>query len=290
MRYRYVKNGKITGNAPRDAQLRSSATRPRHPSSGMSLLELLVVIAIVGLLIALLLPAVQNARESARRVQCQNNLHQIGIAFQNYHDAVNTLPPGCLQWRPFGGSPNLKNFAWSALLLPFVEKAQLQQRIDFNHPFDHPINASAAGNPVLLYQCPSASQRESQRGRSDYAGLYGQRITVRNRTNNGVLIYDRCFSFRDITDGLTNTLIVAEDALGPDAEWINGSNVLEQSGAINDRNGWIGDNEIRSRHPGGAMALYSCGRVRFLTDQLEPNVLAAMITRADGDLFQEDLP
>ncbi len=255
--------------------------------SAFTLIELLVVIAIIGILVGILLPAVQQAREAARRMSCQNNLHQIGIALHNYHDTQRRLPPGCLQWRPWGGSPQLKNFAWSALLLPFLEQQNLGQLIDYNFPFDHPNNDRAANYRIAIYQCPSVPERTQVRGRSDYGGVFGQRITTHSNTNNGVFVYDRAFHFRDITDGLTATLCVAEDALGPDAEWINGSNVFEQSGGINDPTSWIGDNEIRSKHPGGAMGLFCCGRVRFLSDSIDQQVLAAMITRGDGDRYDD---
>ncbi len=249
----------------------------------MTLVELLVVMAIIGILVGLLLPAVQAAREGARKIQCQNNLRQIGLALQNYESALKTLPPGCLQWRPFRGNPNLKNFAWSAMILPYMEQTNLHGLVNFNVPYDHPLNSLAAKQPLTVYLCPSSPTRETVRGRTDYGGLYGQRITTRSNTDNGLLIYNRAIKFREVTDGITNTLIVAEDSKGPNGEWINGSNVFEQSGGINDPKAWIGDNEIRSYHTGGAMTLFCCGRTQFLSDSTDTLILAGAITRSAAD-------
>lgn|GEM_PF-187156 len=256
---------------------------PRR-SLGMTLVELLVVMAIVGILVGLLLPAVQSAREAARKIQCQNNLRQVGLSLHNYNDAIGSLPPGCLQWRPWGGDPRLKNFAWSAMILPYMEQTNLHRLVDFDYPFDHAVNSKAGKTPVGTYLCPSVPTRETARGRTDYGGLYGQRITTRNQTDNGVLIYNHPIRFREIIDGLTNTLAVAEDSGGPDGEWINGNNVFEQSGGINDPRAWIGDNEIRSKHGGGAMLLFCCGRTQFVSDSTDLGILAAIITRGSRDL------
>ncbi len=173
------------------------------------------------------------------------------------------------------------------MLLPYLEQANLHARINFGVPYDSPINAEAAKVPVAIYLCPSVPERKTMRGRTDYGGLYGQRITTRTETNNGVFIYDEAFSFRDITDGLTTTMAVAEDVGSPDGEWINGNNVFEQSGGINDPRVWKGDNEIRSKHRGGAVVVFCCARTKFLSNSTDRGVLAALITRASGDLVHE---
>ena len=96
---------------------------------GFTLVELLVVIAIIGILVALLLPAIQAAREAARRSQCSNNLKQFGLAIQNYHDVQRVLPSGYI--RIFGGAanPNGGNWGWGALILPYIEQGALAQYI-----------------------------------------------------------------------------------------------------------------------------------------------------------------
>ncbi|MFO1066443.1 MAG: DUF1559 domain-containing protein [Pirellulales bacterium] len=262
--------------------MRTRTTRAKTSpvSFGFTLVELLVVIAIIGILVGLLLPAVQAARETARRTQCGNNLHQIGIALQNYHGAHKTLPPGCLEWRKPGGPASLKQFAWSAMILPYLEQEPLYETIDFHVPFDDSKNAVPASVKLSVYLCPSAiSAPPGGRGKTDYGGLYGQKITVRTNTNNGVFIYDKAIKFDLIRDGLSQTICVAEDTRGPDAEWINGLNVFEQSGGVNDSNAWIGDNEIRSDHYGGAMVLYTDGRVELLENSTDKKIVAALITR-----------
>jgi prepilin-type N-terminal cleavage/methylation domain-containing protein len=256
---------------------------------GMTLVELLVVIAIIGILVGLLMPAVQSARESARRMQCQSQLRQVGLALHNYHAAHRTLPPGCLQWRPFRGNPRLKNFAWSALILPYMEASNVARRVNYDYAFDHPLNAEARRTNLAIYMCPSVPVQPSQQGKIDYGGIYGQRINTRSQTDNGVFVYDRAIAHREILDGLTQTMMIAEDTGGPDAEWINGSNIFEQSGGINDPTAWAMDNEIRSHHRSGAMVLFSCGRTFFASDSTSRPVLAAMITRDWGDVWDMTL-
>ncbi len=254
----------------------------------MTLVELLVVISIIGILVGLLLPAVQQVREAARKIQCQNNMRQIGLALQNYHAAHHSLPPGCMQWRPFRGDPKLKNLAWSAMILPQMEQTNVQNLVDFGYAFDHDKNAVAAITPIPTYLCPSVPAKETKRARTDYAGIYGQRISTRTNTDNGVFIYNRPIKYREILDGITNTMAVAESVYGPDAEWINGNNVFEQSGGINDPKAWIGDDEIRSKHVGGAMVLFNCGRTQFASNSMELQLVAALISRDLGEIISDE--
>ena len=107
------------------SQLRGLSLRPRN---GFTLVELLVVIAIIGVLVALLLPAVQAAREAARRAQCVNNLKQIGIAFQNYHGARNELPYATTY--SAGGTGEITGYAWPALIFPYIEQQNLKSQLD----------------------------------------------------------------------------------------------------------------------------------------------------------------
>jgi prepilin-type N-terminal cleavage/methylation domain-containing protein/prepilin-type processing-associated H-X9-DG protein len=141
--------------------------RPRDQRA-FSLVELLVAIAIIGALVALLLPAVQSAREAARRTQCASNLRQIGIGLQNYHDARKVFPPAYVGSTrqngsafgvtyPDGNGNGPSGFAWGALLLPFVEEANLFGQINFRAPCWAPENAFAAQTKVSVYLCPSAS-------------------------------------------------------------------------------------------------------------------------------------
>ncbi len=245
---------------------------------GFTMVELLVVIAIIGILIGLLLPAVQAAREAARQANCRNHQHQIGLALHNYHSMHRSLPIGCLEWRNFRAPQTRKNFAWSAFLLPFLEQQSLYDAIDFNYAYDHPNNVEAAATVVETYMCPTEVPEGGPRGEISYGGLFGERI-VDSRPDDGMFLYDRKLAFRDCFDGLSNTMATGEDMIGPDSEWINGGNVFVQSHPINDSSVWVGDNEIRSLHPAGAMVLFMDGSVHMLNQSMDAVLVGQLITR-----------
>jgi prepilin-type N-terminal cleavage/methylation domain-containing protein/prepilin-type processing-associated H-X9-DG protein len=268
---------------------RRSASRRRI---AFTLVELLVVIAIVGLLVATLLPAVQSVRESARQAQCKNNLRQIGIALLSYHEMRGRFPAGCqdttrhpvfgyVVWPP---APPYGEYAWSAFLLPYLEQEAIYQQIDFSQTFDAASNEVPAGRAIPVYLCPSTVRRALPAGQIDYGGLTGEQITQPGSPNlsAGLLIYDQPFAIRQIEDGASRTLMVAEDTRGPDKRWVHGRNIFAQMWGINDPAG-DGDNEIRSDHSGGALGLFADGHVLLLADQIELPVLAGLITRAGGE-------
>ena len=265
---------------------RHSADAARS-ARGFTLVELLVVIAIVGILVGLLMPAVQFAREAARQTTCRNHQHQIGIALHAYHNLHRALPIGCLERRGWRAPADNKQLAWSVMLLPQIEESALYQAIDFDYAYDHPINAVAAATPVETYLCPTAIPRHGPRGEISYGGLFGERIVDR-RADDGMFLYDRELAFRDCTDGLSNTIATGEDVFGPDSEWINGGNVFVQSHGINDRSVWVGDNEIRSLHPAGAMVLFVDGSVHMLNQSVDKIVLGQMITRDRHEVIPVD--
>src|SRR5579871_5127540 len=103
-----------------------------HRRRGFTLIELLVVIAIIAVLVAILLPAVQQAREAARRASCNNNLKQLGLALQNYHEAHSTFPPGYISNFDGSGNDTGPGWGWGALLLPQMDQQTIQSTIDFN--------------------------------------------------------------------------------------------------------------------------------------------------------------
>ena len=251
----------------------------------MTLVELLVVVAVIAGLVALLLPAVQVARESARRMSCLNNLRNVGCALHGHLLARRAFPVGCTEWRQPGKPGPERCLAWSSRILPWLEQADVNDRIDFDRPFDHAANAAAAAMPLAVFRCPSADRPDplvAGLGRSDYGGVTGERITSPNNPEKGSLIHDRCFTEREIADGLSHTALVGECAAGAwaDGQWINGRNLFDQAYAVN----WpTWEDELRSRHPGGAHALYGDGAVRLLGEAIDARILAAACTRAGGE-------
>ncbi len=126
----------------------------RHKTRGFTLVELLVVIAIIGILIALLLPAVQAAREAARRSQCSNNLKQHGLGLHNYHDTFQTLPPGGMWHRPNTAGRGGNSLSWCTFVLPFIEQGPLHDKIDFGaHVWT--TNQAISDTKVAALLCPS---------------------------------------------------------------------------------------------------------------------------------------
>lgn len=133
-------------------RLRGDRSRGRA-GRGFTLVELLVVIAIIGVLVALLLPAVQAAREAARRSQCQNNLKQIGLAVHNYHDTNNYFPPGGVSFGACCGTPTFTG--WAISILPYLEQQTLYDRYDFKQSNQHANNKFVREQSVNSYLCPS---------------------------------------------------------------------------------------------------------------------------------------
>jgi len=127
-----------------------SLHRPTRKQSGFTVLELLVVVAIIGILAGLILPAVVSAREAARNISCRNNLRQLGIAFQQHHDAKRTLPAA---WKEASGTLSL--YGWTVQLLPYLEQLNLSSRIEGDQPQSKISNASAKEMSLVVMLCPS---------------------------------------------------------------------------------------------------------------------------------------
>ncbi|QDU76030.1 Type II secretion system protein G precursor [Bremerella volcania] len=197
---------------------------------GFTLVELLVVIAIIGILIALLLPAVQQAREAARRMSCSNNLKQIALSMHNYESAMRQFPP-------IGESINY-SFSVQAQLLPFCEQENLRRLIDFHVELGHPRNgvnpehAVPALTPVEFFTCPSddtpvvKTVETASAGPFEFAGT-NYCVNVGSGTGDYVSFGDPTdgiswagakVKFRDITDGTSNTVAFAETLMGPGTE------------------------------------------------------------------------
>ena len=190
--------------------------RPLARRRAFTLIELLVVIAIIAILIALLLPAVQQAREAARRMSCQNNLKQIGLALHNYLDAHSGLPPSFV----VDGIPG-NGGEWSVhtRILPFVDQANLYSQADLSLTYSAPANASIASQRVPIYLCPS---EVNDKARPDgaithypitygfNAGTWHVWTNSTGATGDGAFAPNTSFRMRDFTDGVSNTLAFTE--------------------------------------------------------------------------------
>jgi prepilin-type N-terminal cleavage/methylation domain-containing protein/prepilin-type processing-associated H-X9-DG protein len=222
---------------------------------GFTLIELLVVIAIIAVLIGLLLPAVQKVREAAARLQCQNNLKQIGLALHNYHDVYSVLPPGDFCSNPpdpvFG--PHYNGHTWATLLLPYIEQGNIYSRFNWSQPgyvwknYPKPgftsDNAALVFNVIKTYVCPSSSvsptwnwdgtpndnspgslQKDgwNAMGSLEYRGISGSDRQGQVRSTQGTFYRDSKTKLTAITDGTSNTMVIGEysglvpgEALGP---------------------------------------------------------------------------
>jgi prepilin-type N-terminal cleavage/methylation domain-containing protein len=211
-------------------------------SRGFTLIELLVVISIIAILIALLLPAVQQAREAARRMQCKNNLKQLGLALHNYHDVYTTFPSGWIAVDPVtrqhAAHDGLNGAGWGTMILPYLDQSPLYNQFNANFGIHDPVNVPFIDNVLPAWQCPSDPkpdkwqiEEEGSPGTvlaelptANYIGAFGTEAldgcenppgTAPVNANgqcrgDGIFYHNSRVRMRDITDGTTNTLMVGE--------------------------------------------------------------------------------
>lgn len=236
-----------TSNPTNTSSQNALSTARSKRTAAFTLIELLVVIAIIAILVSLLLPAVQQAREAARRTQCKNNLKQLGLALHSYHDVFRTFPPGYTSRTVATADPIADEtgpgYAWSFALLPYVEQKNLFEAVDTNLDAADPVNlAQVRAATFSTFLCPSdpapvtfavidANGHALTLPGSNYPGIFGYgSVTMSPGNSTGVFYRNSSVKIRDITDGSSNTICVGErrsehrfnqvaDAVSADSTW-----------------------------------------------------------------------
>ncbi len=205
---------------------------------GFTLVELLVVIAIIGILVALLLPAVQAAREAARRTHCTNNVKQLALALHNHHDTKRNFPPGYTSSNPgvptsstWCQSGGVQGAPWTVHILPFMEQAVQYDRFDFTVPFQEVSNQMTIPNVIFLiplkaFECPSDIRFGTNKTWNSYFGVQGGGTAPdcgntscsppneRGMYVSGILFGGSRIGFHDVTDGSSNVFMIGESRYG----------------------------------------------------------------------------
>lgn len=257
--------------------------------SGFTLVELLVVLAVISVLMSLLLVGVQASRESARRMQCSNNLKNQALALHEFAAATQTYPAGKRISRQ-------TEYAWCVDVLPQLEQFALARGLDRTQTWDATVNLDIADTTLRIFRCPSALLKFS--GKTDYGGVMGSILSGASiqgvGLDNGILIEagrlrgrPTGVRFSEVTDGLSSTIAVAESAdreADGGGRWISGRNCFSQdNGGVNATRG----DDIYSFHPHGANTAFADGRVQFLSQGTAEYLLGAFCTRSGGELITE---
>ncbi len=295
-----------------------------RPRAGFTLIELLVVIAVIGILISLLLPAVQMIREAARRTECASNIRQIGLAMMNYESALKRLPTGWDATVDPANPASGPGWGWAYYILPHVEMQSIFDGIDPRLSCDDEQHEEVLKLLVPVFQCASDpadnllnlneeiagghhhapaihdppvghDHEEHWIARSNYSGMFGTtEIEDDPFGGDGVFFANSHIHFRDITDGLSNTILVGErrNDFGH-LSWAGVFADIEEpfprvvgvaDHTPNHRDGHFDD--FRSFHPQGANFVFADGSVHLINDAIEETVYRAMATRANDELVQ----
>lgn len=215
-----------------------------------------ILLVCMGILVALLLPAVQAAREAARRVQCSNNLKQIVLALHNYHDDYKTFPPAYTT-----DARGQRLHSWRTLILPYMDQTALYQSIDLSKPWDDPVNQAIAEKIVPVYCCPSAGEPSVNTvyqvivdPSSAFPGAKGTKIS-------------------EITDGTSATIAVAETSVGQAVPWMSPQDA--------DQFWYMSPG--RGHHTGGCNCAFCDGSVHFIATDLDAVSRQGFMTRNRGE-------
>jgi prepilin-type N-terminal cleavage/methylation domain-containing protein/prepilin-type processing-associated H-X9-DG protein len=290
--------------------------RPR----AFTLIELLIVVGIIAVLIALLLPAIQSAREQARRAQCVNNLLQLGLAMGNYTSTHSVLPPGVVNdTGPILNVPHGYHHGWAVQILPFIGQNNIYNRFNLKESVYAASNMTVRDVHIATFLCPS----DGRPGAISYAGCHHDVEAPIAVDNHGVLFLNSHVRFDDITDGTAQTILLGElrQGSGPATlGWVSGTNsTLRNTGhPLNDPSsldalfqntpqlseaerfaaitkmadegalpiGFVGG--FSSSHPQGANFLFCDGSVRFVKGSTGRQVYQLLGHRADGEPISDD--
>ncbi len=319
---------------------RCSIASGYRANSGFTLIELLVVIAIIGVLVGLLLPAVQQAREAARRSACSNKMKQQGLAIHSFADVnPETFPAGWVgeyengEWHGDEG----EGFGFASRMLPYIEENSVYKTINFDQQVSHSSNAAARTTVISTFRCPSdsygsddlfypgaegsgedtpdASPGSVQYARSNYPGCFGNEHIAGHEHDevtaalsggdegfeagegNGIFFAggakgQNAVSFRDVSDGLSKTIMIGErDSRLGGSLWIGRGDGLESGMS---RVVGVGEHvfnssdphfeDFFSSHPGGVSFVFADGHVAFLSDGMTETIFQALSTRAGGEV------
>jgi prepilin-type N-terminal cleavage/methylation domain-containing protein/prepilin-type processing-associated H-X9-DG protein len=296
--------------------------RARDGRNAFTLIELLVVVAIIAILVGLLLPAVQHVREAANRSSCLNNLKQMGVALNNYHDTYGSLPPGYSCRPQSDPTYTAPGWGWAARLLRHIEQDNLSHQITYRLPVEDSSNEAPRTTILKLFVCPSDHDTAvftiydkndtalAQAATNSYAASFGVGVDIDDELDegNGLFFRNSRVHFADITDGSSNTFAIGERAsLFTQTPWagavsygttritpgapVNNQSAVEEAAtqvlvhiAVHTLNDPNSDPEdFFSPHAGVANFLFADGSVRPLHAETSLGVLQALATRNGGE-------